>query len=91
LYCLYSANSVEKPVKGERCSPEMKPSTTARATSSSEPMRASTSGSRKRGGPWAEASCAAPCRAPSPSPFLLRLHHIKRNDERGTMNDELKN
>jgi hypothetical protein len=55
LYCRYSLNSVEKPEKGERCSPEMKPSTTARARSSSEPMRASTAGSRKRAGPGAKA------------------------------------
>ena len=37
---------VEKPVNGERCKPEINPSTTVRATNSSEEIRASTSGAR---------------------------------------------
>jgi hypothetical protein len=49
MYCLYSANSVEKPVNGDRCKPEMKPSTTVRANNSSEVIRANTSGDKKRG------------------------------------------
>src|SRR5688500_5774766 len=66
----------------------MKPSTTARATSSRDPMRASTSGSRKRGGP----SGAADSRAPPapPSVFLLRLHHIGQSLQRLSHRHQLK-
>ena len=46
MYCRYSANSTLKPLKGLRCRPEMKPSTTVRALSSSVPSRATTAGSR---------------------------------------------
>jgi hypothetical protein len=67
-------NSVEKPVNGERCRPAMNPSTTARATNSNAPMRASTSGSRKRAGPGAGAG-VAPVVATSVSTFFFR-HHI---------------
>src|SRR5262245_7843746 len=56
MYCRCSANSVEKPVNGERCKPERKPSTTERASNSSELIRASTSGARNRGAP--EYACA---------------------------------
>src|SRR6478736_6872474 len=50
-YCLYSANSAEKPLSGLRCSPERKPSTMVRARSSRLPSRAMTAGSRKRSSP----------------------------------------
>src|SRR5215813_9901523 len=51
MYWRCSANSVEKPVYGERCNPEMNPSTTVRASSSSEVIRARTSGARNLGAP----------------------------------------
>src|SRR5262245_20538949 len=51
MYWRYSANSVEKPVKGDRCRPEMKPSTTVRASNSSDVIRASTSGAKNLGTP----------------------------------------
>jgi hypothetical protein len=41
---------LSREARGERCSPDMKPSTTARASSSSEPMRASSSGSKNLAG-----------------------------------------
>src|SRR5262249_18210572 len=47
MYWRCSAKSVEKPRYGDRCNPAMNPSTTVRATSSSELIRASTSGERK--------------------------------------------
>jgi len=51
---------VEKPVNGERCNPDINPSTTARANNSSEPIRASTSGSRNLAGPGEEAAGEVP-------------------------------
>src|SRR5258708_5949319 len=50
LYCRYSVNSVEKPVNGERCKPDMNPSTTARASNSREPILANSSGSKNLAG-----------------------------------------
>src|SRR5258708_33792564 len=79
LYCRYSVNSVEKPVNGERCRPDMNPSTTARANNSSEPMRARTSGSRKRAGPGDVEAGAEPPTGLLVGEFLL-LNHIALND-----------
>ena len=48
-------------MNGERCKPDMKPSTTARASSSSEPTRASSSGSRNRAGVVTGAAATGGC------------------------------
>src|SRR5262245_11253404 len=62
MYWRCSANSVEKPVNGERCKPDMNPSTTVRASNSSEEIRASTSGARNLGAPeYACADCKFDC------------------------------
>src|SRR6185436_3700501 len=81
----YSVNSVEKPVNGERCKPDMNPSTTARANNSSEPIRASTSGSRNRAGPGDEAAAGEPPARLSVLVFLF--HHISKNDPLNYTND----
>src|SRR5215475_14460279 len=83
MYWRCSANSVEKPVNGERCKPDMNPSPTVRASNASEVIRASTSGARNLGAPMADcglriadssiADCGlriADCPASSPTDFL---------------------